>query len=151
MVITHCGNQCLKYKNRRVLVTKTLDKELLIDFISTGMSRKDIAEAMGVSPPTISNKIEELKREESGLLKYDKLHHLDLIGVKQRILANVTEDKLIEAPLGQLAQAYGIFGKMEQLIQGRPTEIHGLMGYLMHLEKEDIAGKGEIVEGEVSE
>jgi hypothetical protein len=27
---------------------------------------------------------------------------------------------------------------MEQLIQGKPTEIHGLMGYLLHLEKEDI-------------
>lgn len=133
-------------------MTKTLDKELLIDYISTGMSRKDIAEAMGVSPPTISNKIEELKREESSLLKYDKIHHLDLIGVKQRILANVTDDKLIEAPLGQLAQAYGVFGKMEQLIQGRPTEIRGLMGYLLHLEKEDIAARdGEIVEGEVSE
>jgi hypothetical protein len=24
------------------------------------------------------------------------------------------------------------------LIQGKPTEIHGLMGYLLHLEKEEI-------------
>jgi predicted transcriptional regulator len=133
-------------------MTKSLDMSLMMDLIAEGVSRKDIAATLGVSPPTISNKIEELKREESALLAYDKVHHLDLIGVKQRILANVTEDKLIEAPLGQLATAYGVFGKMEQLIQGRPTEIHGLMGYLMHLEKEDIASKGgEVVEGEVSE
>jgi hypothetical protein len=40
---------------------------------------------------------------------------------------------------------------MEQLIQGRPTEIHGLMGYLMHLEKEDIAEATSIIDnaGEV--
>jgi hypothetical protein len=28
--------------------------------------------------------------------------------------------------------------KAENLIQGRPTEIYGLMGYLLHLEKEDV-------------
>jgi len=120
-------------------VTKVLDKELMLDLIASGMSRKEIAEVMGVSPPTISNKIEELRREENQLLAYDKVHYLDLIGVKQRLIAGVTDDKILEAPLGQIAQAYGVFAKSEQLIQGRPTEIHGLMGYLLHLEKEDIA------------
>ena len=120
-------------------MTKVLDKELMLDLIASGMSRKEIAEVMGVSPPTISNKIEELRREENQLLAYDKVHYLDLIGVKQRLIAGVTDDKILEAPLGQIAQAYGVFAKSEQLIQGRPTEIHGLMGYLLHLEKEDIA------------
>jgi hypothetical protein len=34
---------------------------------------------------------------------------------------------------------------MEQLIQGKPTEIHGLMGYLLHLEKEDIEKAQDVV------
>lgn len=120
-------------------MTKVIDRDLMISLLADGMSRKDIADVMGVSPPTISNKIEELRREESALLAYDKVHYLDLIGVKQRLVAGVTDDKILEAPLGQIAQAYGVFAKSEQLIQGRPTEIHGLMGYLLHLEKEDIA------------
>jgi DNA-binding XRE family transcriptional regulator len=127
-------------------MTKAIDKELLLDLITSGMSRKDIAETMGVSPPTISNKIEELKRDESALLAYDKVHYLDLINVKQRLIANMTDDKMGEAPLGQLAQAYGTIGKMEQLIQGRPTEIRGLMGYLIHLEQEDIANSSSIID-----
>ena len=122
-------------------MAKAIDMNAVLDLLGDGVSRKDVAEIMGVSPPTISNRIEQLRKEESGLLAYDKVHYLDLIHVKQRLVGGVTDIKIAEAPLGQIAQAYGVFSKMEQLIQGRPTEIHGLMGYLLHLEKEDIEAK----------
>lgn len=120
---------------------KELNEALMIDLLADGMTKKDVADILGVSPPTIANRIEDLKKRESSLLAYDKVHHLDLIDVKQRIVAGVTNDKIAEAPLAHLANAYGVFAKHEQLIQGRPTEIHGLMGYLLHLEKEDIEAK----------
>lgn len=136
-------------------MTKAIDKDLMISLLSDGMSRKDVAAILGVSAPTISNKIDELRKEESGLLAYEKVMHLDLIAVQQKCLNGVTEEKIAEAPLGQIASMFSATNKAMQLATGRPTEIHGLMGYLLHLEKEDLEkansnnGDGEVVDGEV--
>lgn len=115
-----------------------IDVNLMLDLLADGVSKKDVGVILGCSPPTIDAKIAELRRDESVLLAYNKNKYLDLIGVQQRILANVTDEKLAAAPLQHLATAYTNFNKAEQLIQGKPTEIHGLMGYLLKLEKEDI-------------
>ena len=124
---------------------KDIDIDLMLSMLTDGMSTADVADTLGVTVPTINARVEQLKKAESALLAYDKSHYLDLIAVKQKLVAGVTEAKITEAPLGQIAQAYGVFSKMEQLIQGRPTEIHGLMGYLLHLEKEDIKSVTEEV------
>ena len=122
------------------------DTKMMIDLLADGMKQRDVASIIGVSGVTISNKLRELKQEESNLLAYDKNRYLDLIQVQQRIIANVTDEKLAAAPVQHLASAYAQFGKMEQLIQGKPTEIHGLMGYLLHLEKEDIEKANDVVD-----
>lgn len=123
---------------------KDLDINLAIDLLADGLSKKDVATLIGCTVPTLDSRIEDLKKEESALLAYDKCHYLDLIKVKERLVRGVTEDKVAEAPLSSIASAYNVFGKMEQLLQGKPTEIHGLMGYLMKLEKEDVQSKGII-------
>jgi hypothetical protein len=113
------------------------DKEQMYQMLAGGVPKTAVAAFFGCSAPTVSSRIDELRREESMLLAYDKVHYLDLISVKHRLLSAMTDEKIEAAPLGQIGQTYGIIAKMEQLIQGRPTEIHGLMGYLMHLEAED--------------
>lgn len=120
---------------------KSIDTETMLELISLGLSNKEIAQQLEISIPTLLDRIEKLKKGESALLAYEKVQHLDLIGVQQRLVAGVTDEKIAEAPLGQIASAFGIFNKAGQLAQGRPTEIHGLMGYLMLLEKEDIESK----------
>lgn len=120
---------------------KSIDMDLVLDLLAEGIPKREVAEALNVSPMTIDNRIRNLRKNESALLAYDKSHYLDLIRVKERLIAGMTDDKIAEAPLGQIAMAYGTVGKMEQLIQGRPTEIHGLMGYLMKIEQEDIKAK----------
>jgi DNA-binding Lrp family transcriptional regulator len=124
---------------------KAIDTDMLLDLLGEGVPRKDIADIFGVSAPTISNKIEELRKEESTLLAYEKNIHLDLIGVQQRCLSGVTIEKVADAPLGQIASMFSAANKAMQLAQGRPTEIHGLMGYLLHLEKEDIEAKQKTI------
>jgi hypothetical protein len=114
------------------------DSKIMIDLLADGLKPKEVAGLIGVPTATIYNKIKELKQEESNLLAYDKNRYLDLIQVQQRIIANVTDEKLVAAPVQHLASAYAQFGKMEQLILGKPTDIHCLIGYLLHLEKEDI-------------
>jgi hypothetical protein len=125
---------------------KEVDQDLLLDLIASGLSRKEMAEGLGITAPTLDARIAELRKQESDLLAYDKIRHLDLISVQSRIIQHVTDDKLAAAPLGQLANAYVGFGKMEQLLQGKPTEIHGLMGYLMRLEKEDIESRQDVTD-----
>jgi predicted transcriptional regulator len=123
-----------------------LDENLLLDMITTGMSDADMAKVMGVSAPTIRNHINRLKDEESELLAYDKVRNLDLISVQRRLVEGITDEKIAEAPLSSIATAFSAFHKAEQLNNGRPTEIHGLVGYLMHLESEDLASKQEVGE-----
>jgi hypothetical protein len=120
------------------------DEELMFNLLAAGdLNKKEIAGVLGCSVATLNAKLEQLRADETALMAYDKVHYLDLIQVKQRIIANVTDDKLQEAPLGQLAQAYSVFDKAQALVEGRPTEIHGLMGYLLHIEKEDMQQAAE--------
>jgi len=125
---------------------KDVDMDLALTLLTDGMSKRDVCGVLGITLPTLNARIEELKKEEGSLLAYSKVQHLDLISVQQKLIAGITEDKIQEAPIGQIAQAFGVFKKAEQLIDGRPTEIHGLMGYLMHLEEKE---RENAVEGEV--
>lgn len=124
-------------------VTSEDEKEQMLQMLAGGVPQSVVASFFGCTPQTLKKRVEELKEQESALLAYDKVHYLDLISVKHRLLSGITDEKIEAAPLGQIGQAYGIVAKMEQLIQGRPTEIHGLMGYLMHLEQEDREGASD--------
>jgi hypothetical protein len=115
------------------------DVEQMLELIGQGMGDKDIAANMGVSIPTLKSRIAELEEKESAILHYSKVQHIELLDVQQRLIAGVTDAKIAEAPLGQIANAFGIFKKAEHLNTGKPTEIVGLMGYLLTLEAEEIA------------
>jgi len=131
-----------------------VNMDMALELLGNGFTLKETAEQCGTNPMTLKSRIEELNKEESALLAYDKRHFLDLIRTKERLIAHMTEDKMLAAPLSSLAQAYGIVAKFDQLVQGRPTEIVGMMGYLMQIEKMEREGKivdGEIVDGESEE
>jgi hypothetical protein len=129
---------------------KEIDVNLMLDMLSEGISKKEIGETLGVSVPTIEANIERLGKEEQSLMAYSKVQHLELIGIQRRIACGVTDTKIDAADLGELASAFKIFKQAEQLVQGKPTEIHGLMGFLMALEKEDIE-KAQAPEAETVE
>lgn len=114
-----------------------VDIDAMLGMLTDGLTYREVGEALGVPASTVSQVVANLKKEESSLLAYSKVQHLDLLGVQQRLLAGVTDEKIAEAPLQAIAAAFSAFKKGEQLATGRPTEITGLMGYLMHLEKED--------------
>lgn len=116
---------------------KAIDVDQMLDLLSSGLSNKEVAETMGVSAPTIANRVEELKRKESALLAYEKTQHLDLLCVQKRLIDGITDEKIEEAPLSAIAQAFGVFKKAEHLSTGRPTEVIGLMGYLLKIEEEE--------------
>ena len=66
---------------------------------------------------------------------------MELTSLQAKILANITDEKIAEASLRDLAAAFKILKDSERVDMGKPTEIKGLVSYLVHLEKEELAGK----------
>lgn len=136
---------------------KDVDSEILSDLLSDGVNKTDIARDLGVSVPTLSRRITDLKRKEGEILQYRALQSLELTELEAQILEAVTPDKIAEASLRDLVAAFKILKDKELVADGKPNEIKGLVGYLMHLEKEeardDLSGTstGETIDAEFEE
>lgn len=94
----------------------------------------------GVSVPTIARKNTELKQHEDPILKYRALQSLELTAIQAEVLDAITPDKIQDASLKDLVAAFKVLKEKELVAEGKPSEIKGLVGYLMHLEKEEQAG-----------
>ena len=115
------------------------DESAMYDMLSLGLSQKDMSEELGASIPTISKKIAELTEDQGILLKYRELQSLQLTKIQARVLDSITPDKIAEAPLRDLVFAFKVLKDKELVTDGKPTEIHGLVSYLVQLEKAEFA------------
>jgi DNA-binding Lrp family transcriptional regulator len=120
---------------------KELDTDILYDLLERGARKRDIAEEMGVSSPTLSKRIAKIQREQGLLLQYRALQNLQLTQLQSEILEKITPEKIEEASLRDLVFAYKVLKDKELVEVGKPTEIKGMMHYLMRLEKEEAAAK----------
>ncbi len=125
---------------------KEIDLDVYYDMASTGMTQKDMAEELGVSIPTLERRIADIQTKQGLLLKYRELQSLQLTELQARVLEAITPEKIESATLGELVNAFKILKDKELLTDGKPTEIQGLVGYLLHLEKEEVKMKNNIVE-----
>ena len=116
---------------------KEVDTEILSDLLLDDWDRKDIARELGITAPTLSKRIVDLKKKEGEILQYRTLQSLELTEIEAQILDAVTPDKIREASLRDLMAAFKILKDKELVMDGKPSEIRGLVGYLMHLEKEE--------------
>lgn len=119
------------------------DKETteILDMLERGYSPPQIAQEVGVTPPTMRNRIAALQKKQGVILQYRDLENLRLTELQHEILEHITPQKIADAPLNVLVQAYKILKEKELVITGNPTEIHGLVGYLVQLEKAEFSGK----------
>jgi hypothetical protein len=86
----------------------------------------------------IAQLINELKGDEKLLDAYLDVQHLQLAKLQHRLLSNgITDQKIYDAPLRDVVSAFKALKDKELVAQGKPTEIHGLVGYLVELEKEE--------------
>ena len=91
-----------------------------------------------------------LKNDEAVMQKYSDLQHVQLTKIQYQLLNAITDDKLYEASLRDIVAAFKILKDKELVSQGRPTEIHGLVGYLTLLETEEITGVRQTIPGVAS-
>jgi hypothetical protein len=73
------------------------------------------------------------------ILKYRALQSIQLTELQCRVLEAITPEKINEAPLKDLVGAYKILKDKELITDGKPTEIKGLVAYLVAMEKQELA------------
>lgn len=110
-----------------------------LDLLERGASPPEIAKTVGLTPPTVRQRIAKLQQDQGILLQYRSLQNLRLTELQHCILEAITPEKIAEAPLNILVQAFRILKDKELVMTGNPTEIRGLVGYLVELERQDMA------------
>lgn len=116
-----------------------IETEAVLDLLEQGLPQKIIAGELGVSIPTLAKKIADIQTKQGLILKYRAIQSLQLTELQCKVLEAITPEKIDEAPLRDLVCAYKILKDKEQVIEGRPTEIKGLVAYLVEMEKRKIA------------
>lgn len=120
---------------------KEVDTDLLYDLLESGTKQKDIAPELGLSLPTLSRRIAQIQNEQGLILQYRSLQNLQLTHLQAQILEQVTPEKIESAPLRDLIFAYKVLKERELVDTGKPTDIKGMMHYLIELEKQEMACK----------
>ena len=131
---------------------KEVDMDAALDLIMRGEKVPTIAEELGISPPTLRTRIADLSKKQGLLLKYRSVQSLQLTELQARVLEAITPEKIEEAGLRDLVMSYKILKDKEQVMEGKPSEIKGLVAHLIHLEKEEASVEnGEVEDAEFEE
>ena len=116
-----------------------IETESMLDLLEQGLTQHQVASELGVSTPTLAARIADIQGKQGILLKYRALQSLQLTELQCRVLAAITPEKIDEAPLKDLVGAYKILKDKELVIDGKPTEIKGLVAYLVEMERQQLA------------
>ena len=128
-----------------------IDSEMLLDLQEMGLTQKETACELGINPTTLSKRMAEVQKKQGLLLQYRSLQSLQLTELQARILEAITPEKIEESSMKDLVLAFKILKDKEQVIEGKPSEIKGLVSYLIKMEEEEIALNESVPEGEVEE
>lgn len=115
---------------------KDITDGIIYDALHNGVARKELAGILGISPSTLSHRIADIQTKQGLLLSYRNVQSLHLTELQARILEAVTPDKIEEASLKDLVLCYKVLKDKELISDGKPSEIKGLVSYLIHMERE---------------
>lgn len=118
---------------------KNVPPDTLRALAGSGKSQKEISRALGVSIPTLSRRMAELRAKEGPLLQYREVRGLQLTELQARVLEAITPEKIEDASLLELAKSFKILLDKEMSYTIKKGRITGLLGYLLELEKESVA------------
>jgi len=121
-----------------------IDEQALMDLLERDLPQKEAARELGISIPTLAKRMADIREKQGILLKYRDLQSLHLTELQARVLEAITPDKIEEASLRDLVLSYKILKDKELNIDGKPSEIRGLVSYLVEIEKREMALDGSI-------
>jgi DNA-binding Lrp family transcriptional regulator len=120
---------------------KEVDMNAALDLIMRGETIPTVAEELGISPPTLRARVADISKKQGLLLQYRSVQSLQLTELQARVLEAITPEKIAEANLRDLVMSYKILKDKEQVMEGKPSEIKGLVAHLIHLEKMETVGE----------
>jgi len=116
-----------------------LDTDTLLDLQEMGLTQPQAAQELGISAQTLSKRIAKLQEKQGLLLQYRAIQSLQLTELQARVLEAITPEKIQDAQLHELVSAFKILKDKELVIEGKPSEIKGLVAYLIEMEKQEAA------------
>jgi len=116
-----------------------LNTDTILDLQEMGLTMKQSAGELGISPQTLSKRIANIQTKQGLLMQYRAVQSLQLTELQARCLEAITPEKIEDAPLKDLVLAFKILKDKELNIDGKPSEIKGLIHYLIEMEKEEAA------------
>jgi DNA-binding Lrp family transcriptional regulator len=120
---------------------KEIDLDVALDLLMRGESIPVVSTELGISAPTLRKRIQEIQEKQGVLLQYRAIQSLQLTELQARVLEAITPEKIEQAPLRDLVMSYKILKDKEQTIEGKPSEIKGLVAHLIYMEKQESALK----------
>ena len=120
---------------------KEVDMLSALDLLARGEKIPTISTELGISEPTLRARIADLQKKQGVLLQYRSIQSLQLTELQARVLEAITPEKINDAPLRDLVAAYKVLKDKELTIEGKPSEIKGLVAHLIFLEKQETALK----------
>jgi DNA-binding MarR family transcriptional regulator len=114
-----------------------IDDNTVLEMRSQGKHIKEISQEFGVSTATLSRRIAELKYMKHLWTKFRELQGLQLTELQYRVLEAITPEKIDKASLLDLVKCLYILHKAQMLTTGKDSKIHGLLDYLLEIEREE--------------
>ena len=128
-----------------------IDPEILIDLQEMGLTQRQAAGELGISSSTLSKRMADIQKKQGLLLQYRSLQSLQLTELQARILEAITPEKIEESCMKDLVLAFKILKDKEQVIEGKPSDIKGLVSYLIKMEEEELALSEPVLEADAIE
>jgi transposase len=125
-----------KCEGTNVGSSTVFDMKYLEDLLLDGVPKKEVAQCMGVSPPTLRKIIANAQDKKTLLTQYRTLRNLHLTELQVQVLEAVTPDKIEGASIKDLLYAYKILRDKEVEVDDSPEgNLKGLVAHLLHLER----------------
>ena len=123
-----------------------IDMEALVDMAARGFSPQEMSTELGVSVPTLNNRIRKLQDEQGVILQYRAVRNLHLTQLQAKCLESITPGKIAAASLRDLVVAFKVLHDAEIDTKEDGGKVSGLVSYLMQIEKEEINARTGITE-----
>lgn len=126
-----------------------IDVERLLQQMDDGIPQKEMSKTLGVSVPTLRNKIDELKAEQGIILDTKGVENLRVIKIKNKVMDRIETQLYLMEP-SDLLKALSTLDRMDKSDAGE-DKVKGLLGILSALDDEAERRADEKVEEKLLE
>lgn len=113
---------------------KEIDMDKLLEMAESETPAKEMAKTLGISTPTLKNRIELLRSEQGILLESKSVENLRVIKLKELIITRL-EDGLVNMDNDDLIKSLNVLNKMDTSEQNG-GKLQGLLGLLTAIDEE---------------